>query len=153
MGSPVNRAVTDEVDVRLVSVADDVDTDDEWLFDESDDADTATVLFFKIENVGDEPIEWWCDEHDVLDTERFQYATDEAFGDGFDGGFGGSRTVDWLPAHWYAKLRIRPDARARCVTAAREFPSDASLDRLYYEYDGVEYELRVEREELDPPPV
>lgn len=146
--SPVNRAITDEFDVRLVGVADDVEASDDGFFDDEDPS-TATVLFFEVENVGDEPVDWWYDEHDVLDEDRYQYATDDSIG----AGFGGPHTVDWLPPHWYAKIRIRPGARARCVTVISEFPSDATIDRLYYEYDDVEYELAVDRSELGSPPV
>ncbi|GAA0203573.1 hypothetical protein [Halobaculum roseum] len=146
--SPVNRAITDEFDVRLVGVADDVESTDGGLFDDEEPA-TATVLFFEVENVGDEPVEWWYDEHDVLDEERYQYATDDSMGVGI----GGSQAVDWLPPHWYAKIEIRPGARARCVTAIAEFPSDATIDRVYYGYDDIEYELAVDRGELGSPPV
>ena len=148
MSGTTNRAESEHFEVRLVAVAENrkIETDG-GLFDDDPETRRSTLFFLEVENASDERITWWYDEHDFLDGEGFQYKHGEF------GGFLDDDAPAFLPAHWYPQIELVPGARARCVTGVDDPVEGASIERLVYDQGGDRYELVVNEDELDDPPI
>lgn len=140
-----NTAESQNLAVELVSIANNVEIGEHKMLGENGTTHSH-LAFFHVKNTGNESIRWWCQHNYFIATDGFEYEPAQNITNK-------SCKPDTLPRHWYTKPTIHSGQKTRCIAEFPEPPEDTTIEKIIYEYEDEYYEIEVEHDELEDPPL
>jgi hypothetical protein len=140
-----NTGGNETFSVELVSICKNIELTQDTMLEEGDPI-LSHLFFFHIENKTDKPVTWFCQKNYFIGSDGFQYESDQNI----------NREVsrpEILRRHWYAKPEIQPGQKTRCVAELPDPPADINIEKIIYQYEEDYYEIEVEHDQLQKPPL
>ena len=140
-----NTAESKNYSVELVSIANNVEIGEHRMLGETQNI-RSHLAFLHIKNTSNESIDWWCQHNYFIGSDGFEYEPGQNITNN-------SCRPDTLPRHWYPKPTIHSGQEIRCIAEFPEPPEDTAIEKIIYEYENDYYEIEVEHDQLEEPPL